>query len=429
MSIGMWIALFVIVLTFIIKIPIGIGMLLSSITYLLFSGMDLSIVVEIFTAKMFNNFILLAVPLFIFAANLMNSSKVTEKIFGFANLIVGRWRGGQGHVNVIASLIFSGMTGSAVADASGLGIMEIETMRKEGYDDSFSSAITASSAIIGPIFPPSIPLVIYGVIAGVSIGDLFLAGMFPGVLLAVALCGYVAVVSKIRNYPLGVAKTLVQAIRITVNAIPALLTPVIILLGIYSGVMTATEAGAVAGLYALLISAVFYRSLGHKEFIHVLIDTVKATGKIGILLGSAYVFSYIIAVERLPQIAGKFITSFATTKFAFLILLNLSLFILGMFIDSAVLQLIFLPILVPIARSFDLNLVHFGIIFTLNTMIGLCTPPYGVLLFIVNGISGASMKSIIKEVLPIIFVMATVLLIMTYVPGLVLWVPRLFGRM
>ena len=187
----------------------------------------MSIVVEVFSAKMFNNFILIAVPLFIFAANVMNSSKITDKIFSFANVLVGRWRGGLGHVNVLASLIFSGMTGSAVADASGLGIMEIEAMRKDGYDDSFSAAITASSAVIGPIFPPSIPLVIYGVIAGVSIGNLFLAGMVPGILLAVALCIYVAIIAKKRNYPKGAQYTVNQFLKMTFSAIPSLLTPII----------------------------------------------------------------------------------------------------------------------------------------------------------------------------------------------------------
>ncbi len=428
MSTEMIVALSVLALAFIIRMPIARGMMLSSIVYLLLRGRDVSLVAEIFCSKMFNNFILLAVPLFIFAASIMNESKVTDKIFGFASTLVGRWRGGLGHVNVVASLIFSGMTGSAVADASGLGIMEIETMKKEGYDAGFSAAITASSAVIGPIFPPSIPLVIYGVIAGASIGNLFLAGMIPGVLLALALVVYVSYVAHKRKYPRGVKYTLAQFIRMAVNAIPAMLTPVILLCGIYTGVMTATEAGAVAGLYALIIALVFYRSLGWSGMKNVLLNTVKATGKIGIVLGAAYVFSYIIAIERLPQLVGSFILSFADSSWKFLLLVNVMLFVLGMLVDSAVLQLVLLPILVPIVSQLGINMVHFGIVFTFNTMIGLCTPPFGMLLFIVTGISNERMKIVIREILPIILVMIVVLLVITFLPDCVMWLPRWLGR-
>ncbi len=417
MSHAMMISLGLLVVCFVIRMPIAIGMIISSTLYLAVKGMDPSVVVEIFTSKMYNNFILLAVPLFIFAANIMNSSKVTDKIFDFSKVLVGRWKGGLGHVNVIASLIFSGMTGSAVADASGLGIMEIEAMRKEGYDDGFSAAITAGSAVIGPIFPPSIPLVIYGVIAGASIGNLFLAGMVPGIILALALCIYVCYIANKRNYPSGKRYAGMEFVRMTVSAIPALLTPVILLMGIYTGIMTATEAGAVAALYALIISVFAYRS-----------NTVRSTGQIGIMLGAAYVFSYVIAVENLPSLAGSLILSFATTKVSFLIFVNILLFILGMLLDSAVLQLVLLPILCPIAQSFGIDMVHFGVVFTLNTMIGLCTPPFGMLLFIVTGISGEKMNTIIKEIMPMVFVMVLVLILVTFVPDVIMWLPRLFGR-
>jgi tripartite ATP-independent transporter DctM subunit len=331
-------------------------------------------------------------------------------------------------VNVIASLIFSGMTGSAVADASGLGIMEIEAMRKEGYDDGFSAAITASSAVIGPIFPPSIPLVIYGVIAGASIGNLFLAGMVPGVFLAAALMIYVAIIAKKRNYPSGVRYTLKQFLWMTFSAIPALLTPVILLMGIYTGIMTATEAGAVAALYALLISLFAYRSMTLQEFFGVLKNTVRSTGQIGIMLGAAYVFSYVIAIENLPTLAGNLIMSVATNRISFLIFVNIVLFILGMLVDSSVLQLVLLPILCPIAQSYGIDMVHFGVVFTLNTMIGLCTPPFGMLLFIVTGISGEKMKTIIKEIMPMVGVMILVLLIITFIPETIMWLPNLLGR-
>lgn len=427
MSQAMVLALLLLVVCFIIQMPIAIGMLLSSGLYLILTGSDVSMVVEIFSSKMYNNFILLAVPLFIFAANIMNSSKVTDKIFDFAKVLVGRWQGGLGHVNILASLIFSGMTGSAVADASGLGIMEIEAMRKEGYDDGFSSAITASSAVIGPIFPPSIPLVIYGVIAGASIGNLFLAGMIPGIFLAAALMIYVAYIAKKRNYPCGISYTMRQFIRMTWGAIPALLTPAILLAGIYTGIMTATEAGAVAALYALVIAIFAYRSMTLKEFGEILKSTVRSTGQIGIMLGAAYVFSYVVAIEKLPTLVQNLIMAVATNRIAFLIFVNIVLFILGMLVDSAVLQLVLLPILCPIAQSYGIDMVHFGVVFTLNTMIGLCTPPFGMLLFIVTGISGEKMKVIIKEIMPMVCVMVLVLLIVTFIPQSIMWLPNLFG--
>lgn len=427
MSTQMTIALLILVLCFIIRMPIGLGLLVTSFSYMLMIGRDPSIIAEVFCSKMFNNFILIAVPLFIFAANIMNSSKVTEKIFGFSQILVGRWKGGLGHVNVIASLIFSGMTGSAVADASGLGIMEIDSMRKEGYDDKFSAAITACSAVIGPIFPPSIPLVIYGVIAGASIGNLFMAGMVPGVMLAVALCCYVAYIANKRSYPRGQVFHGRELAIMIISAIPALLTPVILLVGIYTGITTATEAGAIAALYALLISIFGYRTLSHQQFLTVIKNTVRSTGQIGIMLGSAYAFSYIVNVENLPRIAGQFIESTVSSATSFLIICNIVLLILGMLVDSAVLQLVLLPILCPIAASYGIDMVHFGVVFTLNTMIGLCTPPFGMLLFIVTGISKAPMADIVKDTLPMVGCMLLVLIIITFVPQSIMWVPALFG--
>lgn len=252
--------------------------------------------------------------------------------------------------------------------------------------------------------------------------------MVPGIILALALCIYVCYIANKRNYPSGRKYAGMEFIKMTVSAVPALLTPIILLMGIYTGIMTATEAGAVAALYALLISVFAYRSITLSEFIQVLKNTVKSTGQIGIMLGAAYVFSYVIAVENLPSLAGNLILSFATTKVSFLVFVNILLFILGMLLDSAVLQLVLLPILCPIAQSFGIDMVHFGVVFTLNTMIGLCTPPFGMLLFIVTGISGEKMNTIIKEVMPMVFVMVLVLILVTFVPDVIMWLPRLFGR-
>lgn len=422
------IAIIVLVVAFIVDMPIAYGMIASSFAYLLFSGMDLSIAIEVMCSRTAGNYVILAVPLFVFAANLMNSGKITEKVFDFAKCIVGRARGGMGHVNVIASLIFSGMTGSAVADASGLGIMEIETMKKDGYDSGFSAAITAASAVIGPIFPPSIPFVIYAMIAEVSVGNMFLAGMAPGVFLAIALCIYVAYISKKRNYPRSDKVTLRHFVKTTLSALPAILTPVIILAGIYTGFATATEAAAIAGIYALAVSVIVYHSLDVKTFWRVVKDSAKTAGQVGIMLTAAYAFSYVISLSGLPRMAGEFVGSVVTSKYSFLIICNIMLFILGMLLETSVIQLLTLPILVPIAKMYGIDLIHFGIMFSFNCMIGICTPPFGMLIFIVTGISKEKMSVVIKELLPMVGVMIIVLLVITFIPDSFMWLPNTFGR-
>lgn len=422
------IAIIILVVAFIVDIPISYGMIASSIAYLFFSGMDLSIAIEVMCSRTAGNYVILAVPLFVFAANMMNSGKITERVFDFAKCIVGRARGGLGHVNVIASLIFSGMTGSAVADASGLGIMEIETMKKDGYDSGFSAAITAASAVIGPIFPPSIPFVIYAMIAEVSVGNMFLAGMAPGVFLAIALCIYVAYVSKKRNYPRSEKITLKHFLRTAVTALPAILTPVIILAGIYTGIATATEAAAVAGLYALVVSVIVYHSMDFKTFWAITKDSAKTAGQVGIMLTAAYAFSYVISLSGLPRMAGEFVGSVVTSKYSFLFICNIMLFILGMLLETSVIQLLTLPILVPIAKMYGVDLIHFGIMFSFNCMIGICTPPFGMLIFIVTGIAKEKMSVIIKELMPMVLVMIVVLMIITFVPESFMWLPNKFGR-
>jgi tripartite ATP-independent transporter DctM subunit len=368
-------------------------------------------------------FILIAVPLFVFAAKVMNSGAVTEKIFRFANSLVGRWRGGMGHVNVVASIIFSGMTGSAVADASGLGIMEIEAMREQGYDDSFSCAITAASATIGPIFPPSIPMIFYAMLSGASIGQLFIGGMIPGILIGLALMAYIAFIANKRDYPRGEKYTLRQFIKSTVIAFPALMTPVILLGGIYTGVVTPTEAGALAGIYALLISILVYRSLGLKQLLEVIVETAKTTGILTVIVGAAFSFSYIVAIEHIPSIFSGLLLGVTSNKYVLLLVINILFIILGMFIDTMAITLVFIPMVLPLVKLLGIDLVHFGVVIVLNMMIGLSTPPFGMLLFIVSGISGTPLKSIIKEIFPMLLVLIGVLFLITYVPWFVLYLP------
>jgi tripartite ATP-independent transporter DctM subunit len=412
---------------FILRIPIALGMLMTSTFYCIVAGIDISLVAEKVLSNLFSKYIIMAVPLFVFTANVMNTGKVTEMVFSFANGLVGRFRGGMGHVNVVASIIFSGMTGSAVADASGLGIMEIEGMRQHGYPDDFSAAVTSSSATIGPVFPPSIPMVFYAMLSGASIGNLFLGGMVPGLLIGFALMGYIAIISKIRNYPYGAKYTLRQFVAYTIKAFPALLTPVILLGGIYSGVVTPTEAGALAAFWAILISVLVYRAMGPKALWKVIVQTMRTTGTLSIIVGAAFTFSFIVAREHIPDAIAAFMLGITENKYMLLLVINVFFLLLGMFIDTSTITVVFIPMVLPLVVSLGIDLVHFGVVVVLNMMIGLSTPPMGMLLFIVSGISGCPLGKIIKQAIPMVIVMIAVLLLITYVPDLVLFIPRAFG--
>ena len=415
---------------FVLRIPIALGMMMSSIFYLALSASpaaDISVVASAFLEGLNSNFVLLAVPLFVFMAEVMNSGKVTDMIFKFSGAMVGRRRGGLGHVNVVASSILSGRTGSALADASGLGMMEIKAMREHGYDDGFSCAITAASATIGPVFPPSIPMIFYSMLSGASIGALFLGGMIPGILIGVALMVYIAFVARVRDYPRGEKLPLRAMVQLTVQAAPALFSVIVLLGGIYTGIVTPTEAGALAALYAILVSTLVYRAAGPKELLRVLKATVRTTGTLSLLVGTSFAVSYIVSIERIPNMIAAQLLDLTQNKYFFLLIINVLFLILGMFIDTMVITLVFIPIVLPVIRMLGIDLVHFGVVITLNMMIGLSTPPFGMLLFVVSGISGTPLKAVIKEMLPMIGVMIIVLFILTYAPEIVLFVPRLVG--
>lgn len=419
------------VATFLLRIPIGPGMLMSSIFYFVLApgpAKGVGMMANQFLMNLNTHFILIAVPLFIFTASVMNSGTVTDMIFNFATGLVGRWKGSLAHVNIIDSLIFSGMTGSAVADASGPGLMEITVMKRGGYDPAFACALTASSATIGPVFPPSIPMVFYAMLSGASIGALFMGGMVPGVLMAVFLMGYVAIVSRRRNYPTGKRYRPLEFLVYTLKTLPALLTPVILLGGIYTGIVTATEAGALAGFWALVISALVYRVLGWKALWQVLVDTVKTVGIVTIIVGASYCYAYIVAIERIPDAFAGIMLNVTQNRYVFLLIVNGLFLVLGMFLDVMTITLVFIPMVLPLVETLGIDLVHFGVVIVLNMMIGLLTPPFGALLFIVSGVSGTPIKAIIKETVPMIIALVCVLFLITYVPDTVLFVPRLFAQ-
>ncbi len=413
------------IFAFAIRMPIGLGMIAGSIAYFLIKGMRIGILVNAITYGLTNAYILIAIPLFIFTANVMNSSEVTDRIFDFARSVIGGKPGATGYVNIIASLIFAGMTGSAVADASGLGTLEIAQMEKEGYDMPFSCAITSATAVIGPIFPPSIPFVIYAMISGASIGKLFIGGMVPAIILVIVMGIYVYIVSKRRNYPKGERVAFKVFIVSTLKAVPALLTPVILLAGIYTGIMTPTEAGAIAAGYTLLISFFIYKSLSFKSLGTILLNTIRTTGVIFLVIAGAYGFSFIVTSEQVSRYVVDALAGVVNSPIVFLFAVNILFLILGALIDVNVSELVFLPIILPLVKHFGIDLVHFGVMICLNMMIGLLTPPFGMLLFVTAGIGKISLKPLIKEVLPLIGVLLIALFIITYVPESVLFLTRL----
>ncbi len=413
----------ILAVSFIIRIPVSLSMLVASISYFLLAGKDLGQVFSVMTGSMFSNYTMLAAPLFIFMANVMNEGEITEKLFKFCNGLFGRLRGGTAQVNVAASLIFSGMTGSAIADASGIGLMEINQMKKEGYDGEFSCALTAASATVGPIFPPSIPMVIYAMLSGASIGKLFMGGMVPGIILSVLLAIYVAVVSVKRKYPRGEQMVFRELLRATIKATPALFTILLLLGGIYLGVVTPTEAGALASAYAILISILIYRNFGWKKFWRIIHKSAANTATLALLAGTSMLFSYIISLEQVPRAVSALVLGITDNKFVFLMVVNVVFLLLGCILDVSTIQLVFVPMVLPLVKAFGIDLVHFGVVICLNMMIGLSTPPFGMLLFIVSGLGKTRISGVIKEIIPMILVMICLLILITYVPQIVMWIP------
>ncbi len=413
---------------FIIRMPIAFSMLSASVVYFLMEApAQLGQVGTVLVGNMFANYTMLAAPLFIFMANVLNEAEISEKLFAFCNGLLGRMKGGSAQVNVFLSLIFSGMTGSAIADASGVGTMEIEHMKNEGYPVPFACALTAASATIGPIFPPSIPMVIYAMLSGASVGKLFMGGMVPGVLLAVIQMIYVAIVSYKRDYPTGVKMTLRQFGKATLVAIPALFTAVLLLVGIYSGICTPTEAGALASAWALLIAFFVYRSMGIEKLMHVLKMTAHNTATLALLTGTSLLFSFVISREQIAIQIAEFVVGLTSNKYLFLFVINIVFLLLGCVMDVSTIQYVFVPMVLPLVKAFGIDLVHFGVVICLNMMIGLSTPPFGMVLFIVTGVGKTKMAEVIKEVTPMVIAMILLLFLLTYVPEIVMFLPNHMG--
>jgi tripartite ATP-independent transporter DctM subunit len=410
---------------FSLGMPIVFSLMISSLVYLLLAGIDPRIVIQKIVLAP-DSFVLLAVPFFILAAQIMNSTGVTKRIFRFASTIVGHFPGGLAHVNIVDSMIFAGMSGSAIADASGAGLMEIEAMVSQGYEKSYATAVSAASSTIGPIIPPSIPMVIYAVIAEASVGKLFLGGIIPGIMMGLAMMVITFFIARKRGFYRDRRATFREFIDAFKGAFLALTTVVILLGGIYTGIFTPTEAAAIAALYALFLGTVVYRELGLRDVFQIFSRIVISCGFITFIISTSAIFSWIIAREQVPQRLAEIMLSLTTNKYLVLLIMNILFLILGMLMDTNAIMLIFLPIVLPVVKSVGIDLVHFGVVVTLNLMIGLLTPPFGVLLFLLNGLTKVPIEDILREVFPYIIVLVFVLFLITYWEGLVMFLPNLW---
>ncbi len=408
--------------------PIGYSILLASVVYLGVSGLDVALAGEKVLQGFYRSTILLAVPLFIVAANIMNAGSITDRLLNFCVAAVGRFKGGLGHVNVVASLIFSGMSGSAVADAAGIGKIIIEMMTKgDRYPRGYAAAITAATATIGPIIPPSIPMVLYALVSKASIGSLFLAGIIPGLIMGAVLMVMNGYLARKRNFALEEPVPLNQLPAKTANAFPALLMPAILLYGIYGGVTTPTEAAAVAAFYALMLAAMFYRAISLGKLYQVFVDSARSSASVGIVIGGAFILNFIVIQEQIPQSISAMLEGADVHPIVFLILVNILILALGCVLDATTIILVIVPLFIPTCEALGIDLVHFGVLVVVNAMIGLITPPYGILLFVINAVTDIPLREIISETWAFLVVLIIALVAMMLLPDLILWLPRLLG--
>ncbi|MCP5280017.1 MAG: TRAP transporter large permease [Rhodoferax sp.] len=428
MSLAFTLCLLVLFALAAIGTPIAHSIIVGALVYLLVKGQDMGIAAEQIVYGLYDSFVLLAVPLFIVAANIMNAGAISDRLLTFCVALVGRFKGGLGHVNVVASLIFSGMSGSAVADAAGIGKVIIEMMTKDGrYSRGYAAAITAASATIGPIIPPSIPMVLYALVSDSSIGYLFLGGILPGLLMGAVLMAMNSYISHKRGFGADKVVPLREIPALTARAFPALLMPVILLYGIYGGATTPTEAAAVAAAYALVLAGVFYRALSLKTLRTVMLDSVKSSASVGLVIGGALILNYIVASENIPKLLADAMLGMQISPLAFMLGVNVLLLLLGCILDASTIILVIVPLFVVAARALGIDLVHFGVVVVVNCMIGLITPPYGILLFVINATTGIPLIEMIREIGPFLVALLIALALLIFFPSIVLWLPMMFG--
>ncbi|MDD2395659.1 MAG: TRAP transporter large permease [Sphaerochaeta sp.] len=406
-------------------LPIAVSMGIPSALYLMMANIPPSQLIQRMVTSL-NSFPMLAVPLFILAAGMMNSSGITERLFEFAKLLVGRMKGGLAQVNIVASLIFSGISGAALADVGGLGNIEIEAMDKQNYPRTHSAAITAASAVIGPIFPPSIPLIIYGAAAETSSMRLLIAGVLPALVIAMALMIQVAFFARKFNYPRGVDRkfSFSEIKAITKRGLPSMLMPVIMMGGMLSGWFSPTEVAAIAVAYAIVLSLA-YKELTLATFIKTCIETLRSTASVLFIVASAAIFAWVLTVEQMPQQVSALMLSITDNPIILLMLANVVLLVAGMFLESTAAIMILTPILLPPLVAAGVDPVHFGLVMVFNLMIGMITPPVGMSVYMLSPIVGLPVGKVFKAVLPYLASLLVALVVLTYVPQISLWLPNL----
>ena len=411
-----------------LRMPIGFSMLASGVAYLLARGQDIGLVAEQVGNGLYNSYVLLAVPMFIFAANIMNAGTVSERLFDFCRILVGRLPGGLAQVNVLVSVIFSGMSGSAIADAAGPGLVTIRQMQKRPeYTRGFAGAVVVAAATLGPIIPPSIPMVIYALVSGASVGALFLGGVLPGALMAILMMVVIHGIAVRRNMPREARIPLREWPVIFYRGALPLSMPIVLLGGIYSGVFTPTEAAAVAALHALILAGLVYRALTWRTFWGVVMESTRGSAVVTLILAGSFMLNYAFTSEGVPQAMAMWVDGMHLSQLAFLLLVNVLFLVLGCFLDVSVLLLVFVPMLLPAAKLLCVDLVHFGVLVVLNMMIGLIHPPFGMLLFVTKALTGIPIGEMMKEGWPFLVMLLLLLLAMTVFPQIVLWLPQTMG--
>jgi len=413
----------VLILLIFIGVPIAFSMGITGVVVLLIEGVPLDLVPQ----RMFSglsSFTLVAVPLFIFVGELMNTGGITTRIFNFCRVLVGHIKGGLAHVNVLASIIFAGMSGSALSDAYGLGITEIKIMKEAGFDIEFSAAVTGASSVIGPIIPPSIPMVIYAVISEQSVGRLFLGGIVPGLLMGLSLMVLIYIISSKRKYPIEKKRSFKEALYAAKNAFPSLMTPVILLGGIVLGIVTPTEGAAITVLYAILLGIFIHRELKLRNLYEIMLRTVKNSASVLIIISSASVITWFVTISSLPNYLSN-ILLLTNNKFVVLLLINIFLLVLGCFLEGVSIILIVVPLLLPTIMAFNINPIHFGVVLVLNVMLGALTPPFGLCLFAIAKVSELPIIRVAKAISIFLIPLLFVLLLITYFPDVVLFFPNI----
>ena len=418
----------VILVCALLRFSIVLMMFSSGIVYLWLKGQDIGLIVDQTLNSMFSMYVLLAVPMFIFAGNVMNASTVSERIWSAADVVVGRLRGGMGHITVLMNVVMSSMSGSAISDAAGPGMVSIRMMEKVGqYPRGLAVAIAAAAACLGPIIPPSIPMVIYALISTASLGALFLAGVVPGLLMAASLMLWIALIARQRNLPFGQKISLSQLPLVLWRAALPLTLPVMLLGGIWSGVFSPTESAAMAGLWAIVIGAFIYRNLDLKTLVAIFAMSARQSAVVMMLIASSFIVNYAITSEQVAVQLAAYIASLNLSAIVFMLLVNVMFLILGTVLDGAVMLLVFVPVLLPSVNALGIDLVQFGVVVILNFMIAMITPPYGLILFVLGSLTGVPMKEINREIWQFCIPLSLVMFLMIFFPSITLWLPRQFG--